>query len=325
MSRFLVTGGLGFIGHCVVRRLLDHQHEVAVADTQTTYGIIPQSELAGIMADRKSRVPEIDLVTHGIDVADAASVDWMMRHYRPDTIIHLASLPRQKVVNANPVLGADVMIRGTINLLEAARQHAVSRFVYVSSSMVYGDFEDHVLEDVACRPQGQYAIMKLAGEDLVRDYGRRTGMEWVIVRPSAVYGPRDVEDRVMARFMLAAMRGQVLRVKGPEERLDFTYVDDCADGIVRAATRLMARNNTYNITRGQSVSLLQAAQTIVDMIGQGTIELEARDDQFPSRGTLNIDRARTILGFDPQTDLAQGLRTYHDWLTDSVYWRTKTV
>ena len=114
------------------------------------------------------------------------------------------------------------------------------------------DLGDDVLEDDLCRPQGQYGIMKLCGEDLVKDYARRCGFEYVIIRPSAVYGPLDVEDRVVAKFMLTAMRGGVLRVNGANETLDFTYVDDAADGIVAAATRIMSRNGTYNITKSST-------------------------------------------------------------------------
>ena len=243
----------------------------------------------------------------------------------PDVIVHCASFPRQKVVNANPAYAADVMMRGLINLLESAKKHQVRRFVYMSSSMVYGDFEDQVLEDDECRPQGQYGIMKLAGEWLVKDYARRTGMEYVILRPSAVYGPLDVEDRVVAKFMLTAMRGGVLKVNGAGETLDFTYVDDAADGVVAAATLAASANNTYNITKSHSVSLLQAAEMIVKIVGSGTIECRDRDADFPSRGALNIDRARTILGFDPQVDVEQGFREYYTWLSNSVYWSTKTV
>jgi UDP-glucose 4-epimerase len=214
------------------------------------------------------------------------------------------------------------MMRGLINLLESAKKHKVRRFVYMSSSMVYGDFTDQVLEDDECKPQGQYGIMKLAGEWLVKDYARRTGMEYVILRPSAVYGPLDVEDRVVAKFMLTAMRGGVLKVNGAGETLDFTYVDDAADGVVAAATtRIMSANNTYNITKSHSVSLLQAAEMIVKIVGSGTIECRDRDADFPSRGALNIDRARAILRFDPQVDVEQGFQKYYEWLSQSVYWQ----
>jgi nucleoside-diphosphate-sugar epimerase len=211
-------------------------------------------------------------------------------------------------------------MRGLINLLESAKKHGVERFVYISSSMVYGDFEDQVLEDAECSPQGQYGIMKLAGEWLVRDYARRCGFEYVIIRPSAVYGPLDVEDRVVAKFMIAAMRGETLKVNGASETLDFTYVDDAADGIAAAATRIMARNNTYNITKSHSVSLLEAAEMIVEIVGSGKIEVADRDPDFPSRGALNIDRARTILGFDPKVDVREGFENYHAWLKNSAYW-----
>jgi nucleoside-diphosphate-sugar epimerase len=191
--------------------------------------------------------------------------------------------------------------------------------------MVYGDFKDQVLEDDPCNPIGQYGIMKLAGEDLVKDYHRRGAFDYAIVRPSAVYGPLDVEDRVVAKFMLAAMRGHQLRINGAQETLDFTYVDDAADGIVAAATRIMAANRTYNITKSHSVSLLEAAEKIVAMVGRGTIDVQDRDADFPSRGALNIDRARVILGYDPKVDVDEGFQNYYNWLNNSLYWSPKTV
>jgi nucleoside-diphosphate-sugar epimerase len=119
--------------------------------------------------------------------------------------------------------------------------------------------------------------------------------------------------------MVAAMRGDVLKVNGASETLDFTYVDDAADGIAAAATRIMARNNTYNITKSHSVSLLEAAEMIVKIVGSGTIEVRGRDPDFPSRGALNIDRARTILGYDPKVDVREGIENYHAWLKSSLY------
>ena len=323
MSKFLVTGGHGLIGHNVVARLQQREEDVVVVDNHTNYGIIPQAEMDYLLTERLKKLqPHKEYI---VDIADTAVISGVVAAERPSVIIHCASFPRQKVVNADPVHGADVMMRGLINLLESAKSNGVERFVYISSSMVYGDFEDQVLEDDLCNPQGQYGIMKLAGEALVKDYARRTGMEYVIIRPSAVYGPLDVEDRVVAKFMLTAMRGGVLRVNGAAETLDFTYVDDAADGIVAAATRIMARNNTYNITKSHSVSLLEAAEMIVEMVGRGTIEVQDRDQDFPSRGSLNIDRARTILGYDPKVDVKEGFRAYYNWLDNSVYWSPKTV
>ena len=145
-------------------------------------------------------------------------------------------------------------------------------------------------------------------------------MEYVIIRPSAVYGPLDVEDRVVAKFMLRAMRGQVLSVNGASETLDFTYVDDAADGVVAAALETGAANNTFNITKSHSVSLLQAAEMIVKIVGAGTIECRDKDADFPSRGALNIDKARQVLGFDPRVDVREGFENYYHWLSKSPYW-----
>jgi len=323
MSKFLVTGGHGLIGHNVVQRLQTRGETVSVVDTHTTYGIIPQAEIDYLMGERLKKIS--DHTYYNQCITDSYEIDHIVEKEQPKVIVHCASFPRQKVVNANPKHGADVMMRGLINLLESAKKHGVERFVYISSSMVYGDFEDQVLEDDACAPQGQYGIMKLAGEWLVKDYARRTGMEYVIIRPSAVYGPLDVEDRVVAKFMLAAMRGDKLRVNGAGETLDFTYVDDAADGIVAAATRIMARNNTYNITKSHSVNLLEAAEMIVKIVGRGEIEVRDKDADFPSRGALNIDRAKTILGYDPKIDVEEGFQNYYTWLKNSLYWAPKTV
>ena len=321
MSKFLITGGHGLIGHNVAAKLQARDDEVVVVDTHTTYGIIPQSEMDYLLAERIKKLKPHTWYPNSITEAD--TMDKIIGDEKPEVIIHMASFPRQKVVNADPRHGSEVMMTGLINLLESAKSHGVERFVYISSSMVYGDFEDQVLEDDECHPQGQYGIMKLAGEHLVKDYARRTGMEYVIIRPSAVYGPLDVEDRVVAKFMLTAMRGGVLKVNGAGETLDFTYVDDAADGIVAASTRITSKNNTYNITKSHSVTLQQAAEMVVDIVGKGSIDIREKDADFPSRGALNIDRAKTILSYDPKVDVEEGFRRYYEWLSTSEYWKCK--
>lgn len=322
-QRILVTGGMGLIGHNVVKRLQDQGHYVVIVDSLTTYGIVPEDEMAYLMTERSAKIKMENVFR--IDIADQEMIKTVMDMGTFDTVVHLASFPRQKVVNANPMLGSRSMSEGLLNLLEHSVRTGVKRFVYISSSMVYGDFKDQVKEDAECRPQGQYGIMKLAGEWLVRDYTRRTKMEHVIVRPSAVYGPLDVEDRVISKFLLTAMRDGTITVNGAKETLDFTYVDDAADGIVAAATKKKAANNTYNITKSHSKTLLEAAKLAVKLVGKGKIEVKDRDLDFPSRGALNIDKARKDLGFDPKVDIEEGFENYYRWLKDSVYWSQKTV
>ena len=323
--KILVTGGLGLIGHNVVKRLQDQSHTVSIVDNRTTYGMIPQSELDYLMRERLKKINQLPLHLYTRNICDRESIDDIFEIEQPDVVIHMASFPRQKVVNANPAWGASVMMEGLINVLESAKKHQVKRVVYISSSMVYGDFVDDVTEDAVCRPQGQYGIMKLAGEDLVKDYTRRGCFDHVILRPSAVYGPLDVEDRVVSKFMLTAMRGGVLKVNGSSETLDFTYVDDAADGVVAAALVPAAANQTFNITKSHSVSLLQAAEMILKIVANGSIELRDKDADFPSRGALNIDRARAVLGYDPQVDVEEGFDNYYAWFKSSLYWAPKTI
>jgi UDP-glucose 4-epimerase len=318
----LVTGGLGLIGHNVVAQLEQQGHQVIITDTKTNYGIIPKDELDYLISERRKKI--ITDRIYSIDISDREGIDWLIRTHRPDTVVHLASFPRQKVVNAHPQWGSRTMSEGLLNLLEVCKAHTVCKFVYISSSMVYGDFTDDVAEDANCQPQGQYGIMKLAGEWLVRDYTRRTKMAHVIIRPSAVYGPLDVEDRVISKFLLTAMRGGVIKVNGANETLDFTYVDDAASGIV-AATLLDVVNKTYNITKSHSRTLLEAAELAVKIVGKGTIQIQDKDEDFPSRGALNIQAAQQDLGFDPQVDVEEGFQKYYEWLNNSVYWSQKTV
>jgi UDP-glucose 4-epimerase len=319
--KILVTGGLGFIGHNVVALLEAQGHACVVTDTRTTYGIVPQAELDHLIAERRKKI-KTDRI-YQIDIADCDGIAWLMRKHRPNQVIHLASFPRQKVVNANPQSGSQVMSEGLLNLLEASSQGQVNKFVYISSSMVYGDFVDDpdgAHESHATNPIGQYGIMKLAGEWLVRDYTRRTGMPHTIIRPSAVYGPLDVEDRVVSKFLLTAMRDGVLNVNGGEECLDFTYVDDAALGIANAAVSDNTCNTTYNITRGRARSLLEAAELSVAIAGTGHVQIRLPDTEFPTRGQLNTQRARLDFEFDPQVDIEQGFRNYHAWLANSIYW-----
>jgi nucleoside-diphosphate-sugar epimerase len=317
--RIVVTGGLGLIGHIVVKKLEQQGHEIAVVDTRTNYGIIPQNEINYLISERLKIIKTDRLYT--INITDINGIDWLFEKHKPELVIHLASFPRQKVVNANPCLGSRTMSEGLLNLLENCKKHKVQRFFYASSSMVYGDFQDYVTENAVCRPQGQYGIMKLAGEWLVKDY-QKHDIDYTIFRPSAVYGPLDVEDRVISKFLLTAMRGGVLKVNGVNETLDFTYVDDAANGIVDAVQIESTKNKIYNITKSHSKTLLSAAELAVKLVGKGTIEVRDKDADFPSRGALDITAARQDFNFNPKVDIEEGFEIYYDWIKNSEYWKS---
>jgi nucleoside-diphosphate-sugar epimerase len=319
--KVLVTGGAGFIGHNVVRILEQQGHECIVIDTCTDYGFVPKEELTYLVDNRLKR---INTQIRKIDIREGVFVDTIFKTYKPDVVIHMASFPRQKVVEQNPVLASDVMSNGLINLLEKSKKYAVKKFVYISSSMVYGNFETDVDETAQCNPIGQYGIMKFMGEKLVEDYSRRGCFEHVIIRPSAVYGEWDVEDRVVSKFMTKAMRGETLKVNGPDEVLDFTYVEDTAMGIVLAATKDQANGSIYNITRSEQRqwNLKDAAELAIKIAGQGSLEVAPRDLSFPKRGRLDISRAVRELGYAPKINVEEGFQRYYDWYSQNpILWR----
>jgi nucleoside-diphosphate-sugar epimerase len=322
----LVTGGLGFIGHNVVALLERQGHTVVVIDSETDYGIIPYNELKYIVGERRCKITTQHIYKHDITWLSTAR---LMQDHAIDYVVHLASFPRQKVVNANPIMGSRAMSEGLLNLLEASVQARIKKFVYISSSMVYGNFKDTCVDGVDenhdCHPLGQYGIMKLAGEWLVKDYQRRTNMPYTILRPSAVYGPCDVEDRVVSKFLLTAMRGGEIQVNGGNESLDFSFVSDVVEGIVAAALSENTDNRTYNITRSHARTLLEAAKLAVKIAGQGSIQVNNPDNNFPSRGQLNTLRAQNDFGFNPAVDIEQGFQEYYEWLKNSFYGIKETI
>lgn len=323
--KYLITGGAGFIGHNVVRFLEDMGHECVVVDTNTGYGFIPQSEINYLTSARMRRIKS---EVYDIDIRQAGLLDSLFRDDVIDAVIHLASFPRQKVVEQNPSVASEVMATGLINLLELSRANNVKKFVYISSSMVYGDFTTDVNESAVCNPIGQYGIMKYMGEKLVEDYSRRGCFAHTIIRPSAVYGEWDVEDRVVSKFMTKAMRSETLKVNGASEVLDFTYVEDTAMGIVLAATKDEANGNIYNITRSDDRmwTLKEAAELAISIAGHGDLVVADRDLSFPKRGRLDISRAVKDLGYNPQVSVEEGFKRYYEWYQQNpVLWRGSTV
>lgn len=310
----LITGGLGFIGHNVVR-LLRIYNNITVIDNLTDYGILNKDELQDLFNERMYIINRAGIIT--LDIGNINDDTALTSSFinNPSTVIHLASFPRAKVVNSNPVAGSEIMMTALIKLLNKCKEHKVRRFVYVSSSMVYGDFENGVTEEVQCNPFGLYAIMKYSGELIVKDFCKTHNIEYVIVRPSAVYGPRDVEDRVISKFFVNAMANKDIIVHGANEILDFTYVNDAAMYIALAATSHNCVNQTYNITCGEGATLLQAAQLVKKITNSTSqIHIDGKDSSFPSRGVLSNKKVISDLQYAPTISINNGLTFYYAWL-----------
>jgi nucleoside-diphosphate-sugar epimerase len=302
----MVIGGCGFIGHNVSRMCHDMGLTIEVVDTCTHYGIYPPKEHEQKIMRRLSRMPDVPV--HKIPIENEEAIDQVVGQFKPSTIIHLASIPVASLSISHPMMASNQMILGTVSILEAARKHGVKRVLYVSSSMVYGEFQSRVAcEDHPKDPHDIYGNLKLASERLVRSYTKIHDLDHVIVRPSAVYGPTGNDTFVITKFVESAINNQKITIRGADTRLDFTYVEDAARGITMAALSDSSINQTFNITCGNSRKLTEVVEHLEKIVGKIEVEIDEPETAYPRRGTLDISRARNTFGYQPQFQLEDGL------------------
>jgi nucleoside-diphosphate-sugar epimerase len=309
--RCLVAGGCGFIGHRVVRFLRQLGWTVEVIDNRTDYGCYDRTLHAQNHKARESALS--GTIVHETSILNHAAVMQVFEAFKPEVVVHLASIPIARIAASQPIATTQELCVGTASLLEASRVTQVKRYVYVSSSMTYGDFEqDQIPETHPQRPKEPYGALKLACEHLVRSYTMVHSLEHAIVRPTAVYGPTGNEAFVLTRFVRAARCGGVVRVNGPDTRLDFTYVDDAARGIVLASMSPNATNQTFNISAGQARTLMESIDILQRLAPGLRVEVAPPDPLYPRRGALSIEKARRLMGFEPMYSLERGLEEFFE-------------
>ncbi len=311
--KYLITGGLGFIGSKIIEKLSNEDNDIYCVDNEDTYDILSREELDRLIGWRKRNWKNKNVQIINGDILDRM-VCLKAFTSRPDVVIHLATYPRAKIVDQDPINGIPKVIGTTTNLLWHAAKFDTKKFVYISSSMVYGDFADGTREDSNTKPQNIYGEAKLTGERLTKLFAKRDGLNYNIVRPSGVYGPGDLPDRVVSKFFHKAMNNQTIELHNGENKVDFTYRQDAAYGIIKAAQSEVA-NTSFNITAGNATSLRTLAETIVDITGSDSDIVDVGMHKlYPMRGTLDISRARDLLEYEPQFTLRQGLESYYDWI-----------
>lgn len=315
--KFLITGGLGFIGSKIIEKLSNEGHRITCVDNEDTYDILTKIELNKLIAWRTCKWEHKNVNVIKGDILDRM-VCLKAFSGRPEIVIHLATYPRAKIVDQDPINGIPKVIGTTTNLLWHAAQFDTKKFVYISSSMVYGDFVDGTREESNTKPQNIYGEAKLTGERLTKLFAKRDGLNYVIVRPSGVYGPGDLPDRVVSKFFDKAIKNETITLHNGENKVDFTYRQDAAYGIIKAATSDVA-NTSFNITAGNATSLRTLAEMIVDITGsKSEIKDIGMQSLYPMRGTLDIARAKDLLGYEPKFLLRQGLENYYDWLQNKI-------
>ena len=311
--KILVTGGKGFIGSKIVEMLSNDGHKVTVVDSHDTYGIMTMEELNKLFVWRTRNWNTKNVSMIQGDVLDRLVCLKAFRS-NPDIVIHLATYPRAKIVDNDPIVGIPKVINTTTNLLWHSEKFNVKKFVYISSSMVYGDFVDGMKEDGNTKPKNIYGEAKLTGERMVKLFAKRDGLNYNIIRPSGVYGPGDMPDRVVSKFFDKAMKNETITLHNGDNKVDFTYRQDAATGIIQAALSSVA-NVSFNITAGNATSLRTLAEMIIEITSsKSDIEDIGNHELYPMRGTLDISRAKDLLGYEPKFSLKEGLQNYYDWL-----------
>ncbi len=314
--RILVSGGVGFIGHVVCLQLQDLGHEVMAFDNFSCYADPSLSRYHVYVRRRLERLEDKVRVQRG-DVRNRTQLGRTFREFRPQVLVHLAAVADAKAFDRCLEEASAVNLMGTLNMLESLRgSPGVERFVYASSSFVYGDFRTSPIDEGHCTdPVDAYGATKVSGETLTRAFSRRYGVDYAIVRPSAVYGPTDANRRVSQIFIENALRGQELILEGGSgNRLDFTYVDDAAKGFTLAALHPRAANQTFNVTCGRSRSLKEYADLLSRSIPQVRLVERPPDPNRPRRGTLDISKARRLLGYEPAYSLEDGVQKYLEYV-----------
>jgi nucleoside-diphosphate-sugar epimerase len=314
MLKILVTGGQGFIGSWIVGKLSQMGHRVTTLDSEETYDIIERESLDKIYQWRQRNWKRVTKIQGNVIMP--LDRQWLKGQ---DIVIHLASYPRARIVHDHPEMGVENIVVGTTGMLQDCVEYGVKRFVYVSSSMIYGDFADGADEKTVPNPINIYGEAKLTGERLTQQFNRAFGLEYVIARPSGVYGAGDIPDRVLSKFFDAAMNNQNISVHGADNRVDFTYVEDAADGIIRCALAKQAANKIFNITAGSAISLGEAAKKIIQLTGsKSQIKDTGKNKLYPHRGTLDVSQAQQLLGYQPQHSFDQGIVKYYEWLQNKI-------
>jgi UDP-glucose 4-epimerase len=307
--RFLVTGGGGFIGSHLVDRIIAEGHDVVVLDN---FASGKKSNLEAATATGKMRLVEGTILDND-DLNDAM--------HKVDIVFHLAVECVRKSIG-DPVGNHHANATGTLMTLEAARRHKVSRFIYCSSSEVYGNSSMGALSEdtTVCAPTTVYGASKLVGELYTQAYLRTYGMYTAVVRPFNAFGPREHDQGVLAevipRFVIRTLSGKAPIVFGDGSNgRDFTYVTDTADGLWRTAFNDRIAGQTVNLGWGRMVSVKEVGEEILRQCGRNDLTLEHVAERPGDIHSLiaRTEKAAELLGFRPQVDFATGVANYVAW------------
>ena len=313
MKKLLITGGAGFIGSHLVDRLLTTDVELieVIDDFNDFYDpSIKHANIRDHINDPRYHISKID-------IRDRAALEPLFQRNNFDCVVHLAARAGVRPSLAEPQLYSETNINGTVNLLELARQRNIKQFVFGSSSSVYGinakvPFSE---DDPIRQPISPYAATKAAGELLCHTYSHLYGLRCVCLRFFTVYGPRQRPDLAIHKFAKLITERKPIPVFGDgTTRRDYTFVDDIIDGVIAAIAYNKTNYEVINLGESRTVELNELISLLEAELDTHAII----DRQPPQPGDVpqtfaDISKARALLGYDPKTQIEEGLRRFVEW------------
>jgi len=314
--KILILGGHGFIGSHTSNILKSMGHTIGVVDCYHRYYTFPKAEYDKI-SELRIQHSNADLVYNG-HIEDVPFMENVFKQFKPEVVIHVATYPNAYMVKRNVIDATGNMITATATILDLCVEHKVGKIVFASSSMVYGDFKvDAPDENEETNPLTLYGSYKLMGEKMCKIWLREKDLNYTILRPSALYGTRDMITRVISKMTESAIKSGVIKVYGATNKLDFSWVEDVASAFAISATDDNTTNKTFNCTRGKGRMIIEAAEMVRSKFGGKILEYPA-DDFYPNRDTLNSDKLKYATEWSPKVDIEKGVPEYLNWF-EKIY------
>ncbi len=321
-KKILIVGGAGFIGHNLAIELKKLNADVTVIDSLGINNLeslkknadnLPFPVLSKNILDERLRLLS-GIKTYFEDARDYQKMSKLYAEIKPEVIVHLAAVSHAGRSNKNPHTTFDHSLRTLENMLDASKK-TIKHFIYLSSSMVYGNFkENEVNEDTRCEPLGIYGALKYAGEKIIIAYNQVFGLPYTIIRPSALYGERCISRRVGQIFIESALHKKEIYIDGNgEEKLDFTYIKDLLSGIIQVIVEPKSKNQIFNLTYGSAKPILEMINILKNYFPNVIIKHKPRDALTPIRGTLSIKKAQKLINYSPSWPLEKGYPEYIKW------------